>query len=200
MQEYISLFMMFFLIMDPVGNLPVFIKMLEDVPESRFRHIVIRESCIALGIMIFFMVAGGRLLGYLGLSQASIELAGGIILFLIALKMVFGGTAGEEPPEKHPNRKEPFIVPLAIPFIAGPAMLSTCILQGGRGWLEMLAAMPALLTAWMLSSLILATGTRIERLLGPKLVAAMEALMGLLLVAISAEMLIRGIKMAFSLK
>lgn len=192
---------MFFLIMDPVGNLPLFINQLDGVETRRYRLIVLRESGIALGILIFFLLVGGQVLVYLSLTQASIELAGGIVLFLIALKMVFGGMvpSGEQKITRPNASGEPFIVPLAIPFIAGPAMISTCILQGGKGWRELIPVFAALVTAWIFSTLILTGARRLEKTLGEKLTSAMEALMGLLLVAMSVEILISGIKTAFQL-
>ncbi len=201
-KEYISTVLLFFLVTNPTGNLPLFITTLNDVPSGRYRPIVIRESCIALGLMLLFTVCGGKVLSYLNLSQASLELAGAIILFLIALKMVFGGNAANHSKGTNPQTQsaEPLIVPLAIPFIAGPATLSTCILIGGNQHTSWMVSIPALGTAWLAGTLILLSGRFAARLLGTKLLSALEALMGLLLVAMSAEMLVKGIKMAFDLK
>ncbi len=199
MREFISMVLLFFLVTDPIGNLPLFIATLNE-SGKRYRTVVIRESCIALGMMIVFLLGGGMILEYLNLSQASLELAGGIVLFLIAIKMVFGGTAGSHSGKDNANQpdKEPFIVPLAIPFIAGPATLSTCILLGGNDQYPQPLILSALVVAWLGGTLILLSGRWAARVMGPKLLSALEALMGLLLVAMSAEMLIRGIKMAFN--
>ncbi len=200
-QEYISTVLLFFLVTDPIGNLPLFIATLDDVPSTRYRPIVIRESCIALGLLLIFTVCGGKVLSYLNLSQASLELAGAIILFLIAIKMIFKNSSNtNKGTNPQTQSAEPLIVPLAIPFIAGPAALSTCILMGGKEHMSWLVTIPALGTAWLAGTLILLSGRFAARLLGTKLLSALEALMGLLLVAVSAEMLVRGIKMAFDLK
>jgi MarC family membrane protein len=201
MKDFISTALLFFLVIDPVGNLPLFIATLGKAPPERYRPIVIRESTIALGLMLVFMFSGNHILSYLNLSKAAIELAGGIILFLISIKMIFGGAIAIYSRGTNPETEsdEPLIVPLAIPFIAGPAALSTCLLLGGTGYLAWTVAIPALITAWLLATLILLCGRWASRLLGTKLLSALEALMGLILVALSAEMLIKGIKMAFNL-
>src|SRR5262245_39310861 len=116
---------MLFLIMDPLGNVPTFLSILKDIEPRRRRIILVRELIISLIILLAFLFLGQYLLDFLQLKQESISIAGGIVLFLIALKMIFpseGGVMGQTP------EGEPFIVPLAIPLIAGPSTLAALLL------------------------------------------------------------------------
>jgi len=197
MDTFYSTLILFFLVMNPLGNLPVFIAVLEGETPERYRFIVLRESLIALGVLLLFLFCGNEILKYLQITKASIELAGGIILFLIAIKLVFS-TAGNDVGSAKAPQKEPFIVPLAIPLFAGPAAMSTAILVGGRaGTSGLLTGAAALFTAWGICTVILLSGRYAGRFMGPKALSALESLMGLLLTTIAVEMMIRGIKYAF---
>lgn len=198
MLAFVSTLVLFFLVLDPIGNLPLFITTLEPYSGARYRRIVLRESVIALGILLLFLICGERILQVLNISNASLQLAGGVILFMIAINMVFGkdsnlGRSSEE------VRREPLIVPLAIPFVAGPAALSTAILVGGRGVEQLPGSLVALGIAWFLSTLILLVGRFASRLLGKNVLSGIEALMGLLLTAMAVEMVISGIRFAFQI-
>ena len=161
---------------------------------------VIRESLIALGVLLLFLFCGGAILKYLNLTQASLELSGGIILFMIAIKLVFSSAAKDAKAPGDPT-KEPFIVPLAIPLFAGPAAMSTAIIVGGKGGIEAsLSGSAALITAWGICTLILMSGRYAGKFLGTKALSALESLMGLLLTTMAFEMMIKGIKLAFHLK
>lgn len=185
--------LLFFLIMDPLGNLPFFISTLSGVPPERYARIVLRESLIALAAMILMLLFGKAILGLLQISEASLGIAGGIVLLLIAVKMIF---------EKHEavearQPEEPFVVPLAIPMIAGPSALATAILVRGRTDLSLANALAALVLAWCGSTFLLLSSKTLARWLGRKVMEAAETLMGLLLAALSMEMLVNGIKRAF---
>ncbi len=197
MSGFISTLVLFFLVLDPVGNLPLFITTLEPFPETRYRRIVLRESVIALGILLLFMICGEQILHALSISKASLELAGGIIMFMIAINMVFGKDSNLGRSSEGGARKEPLIVPLAVPFVAGPAALSTAILIGGQGLDLLPANLVAMGIAWLLSTLILLGGRFASRLLGRNMLSGIEALMGLLLTTMAVEMVISGIKFAF---
>ena len=129
MDTFSSMLILFFLVMNPLGNLPVFIAELDRQPPERYRFIVLRECLVALAILLLFVFCGGEILKALRITQASLELAGGIILFMIAIKLVFGSASGGGEKKSAPE-SEPFIVPLAIPLFAGPAAMSTAILHG----------------------------------------------------------------------
>jgi MarC family membrane protein len=186
--------LLLFLVLDPIGNIPAFLSILSNVPPERCRRIIAREVVIALVALILFLFLGKYILTALQVSQGSLGAAGGIILFLIALRMVFPlpkGTYTEE------VDGEPFIVPLAIPLIAGPAAMATLMLLMAReptNWPQWLAA---LLVAWSASSVILLLAGQLARLLGKRTLTAIERLMGLILTAVAVEMLIHGIAQAY---
>lgn len=187
---FVSALILLILIFDPFGNFPIFSSTLKNYSVEKRSWIIVREHFIAFGILLAFMFAGQNFLSALGLSNASLQLAGAVILFLIAIKMVFPGPVTED--EELEN--EPFIVPLAIPLIAGPSALATVMLlvsqQPHEFWVWV-AAMGAGITISMFALLI---GDRIQHLLGKRFLIAMERLMGLILVAVSVEMLLRGVK------
>ena len=197
MDAFISTGILFFLVLNPLGNLALFIAELDGLTAERYRHVVIRESLIALGVLLLFLLCGGQILHALRISKASLELSGGVILFLIALKLIFSSAAKGVSSAGGSNR-EPLVVPLAIPLFAGPAAMSTAILIGGKnGYHSILSGGGALLLAWAVCLLILLSGRKLGELLGNKALSALESLMGLLLTTMAFEMLITGIKLAF---
>jgi multiple antibiotic resistance protein len=183
--------LLLFLVIDPFGNIPFFLSVLKHIEYRRQRRIILREMVIALGVLVFFLFAGRYILLLLDISAPALSMAGGIILFLIALKMIFSDV--EEIFGKSPEG-EPLIVPLAIPFIAGPSALATVLLLMAREpsrWPEWLVALTA---AWLLAACILFLSNQISRLLGYRVLIAIERLMGMLLTTIAVEMFIKGIK------
>lgn len=180
------------LVMDPLGNIPLFVSLLQNVAPERRRRVILRECAIAFALLLFFVFFGRRILDLLGLSDSSLTIAGGVILFLIALRLVFKhpeGVFGNEPQDA-----EPFIVPLAIPSIAGPSAIATVILLVSRAPERMTDWIAALAVASALTLLLLLAAERIARLLGARGLAAVDRLMGLILTAIAVEMLLKGIE------
>lgn len=180
-----------FLVMDPMGNVPFFLSLLKDVPPQRRRWVMIRELLIALGVLLAFLLGGQYLLDLMQLKQESVSIAGGIVLFLIGIKMIFpppeGGIFGKN------TGGEPFIVPLAIPGVAGPSAMAVLLLlstaQPGRMWEWGLA----LFIAWLITAVVLLCSTWLFKLLGESVLVAMERLMGMLLVVLSAQMILDGV-------
>ncbi|CAI8381664.1 MAG: MarC family protein [Gammaproteobacteria bacterium] len=178
-----------FLVMDPLGNIPLFLSVLKQVPEERRRLVLRRELLIAYLVLLIFLVLGPYILSFLQVSQEAIRIGGGIVLFLIAIKMVFpkeGGLLGKTPDG------EPFIVPLAIPLIAGPSSLAMIMLmrKSAEGqWLDMWLAVTA---AWVVSALILLASRRLYVLLGERGLIAIERLMGMVLIIMAVQMLLEG--------
>ena len=178
-----------FLVMDPLGNIPLFLSVLKQVPEERRRLVLRRELLIAYLVLLIFLVLGPYILSFLQVSQEAIQIGGGIVLFLIAIKMVFpkeGGLLGKTPDG------EPFIVPLAIPLIAGPSSLAMIMLmrKSAEGqWLDMWLAVTA---AWVVSALILLASRRLYVLLGERGLIAIERLMGMVLIIMAVQMLLEG--------
>lgn len=188
--EVLSIAVMLFLIMDPLGNLPIFTSVLRHVEPKRRRKVLIRELLISLVILLLFLYTGGPMLQFLQLQQEAVSIAGGIVLFLIAIKMLFpeaGGLVSTTPGQ------EPFIVPLAIPLIAGPSILAALLLLAGQYPGEMVPLTLALIGAWLVSSAILMFSELFHRLLGDRGLIAMERLMGMLLVMIAVQMFLNGV-------
>jgi multiple antibiotic resistance protein len=185
-----------FLIMDPLGNLPVFMSVLKTIEPKRRRIVLARELLFSLIIMFTFLFSGQVVLDFLNVRQESVSIAGGIILFLIGLKMIFpqpGGVTGLA------SGEEPFIVPLAIPMIAGPSVLAALILLANQDHSRMLDWSTALGAAWLASASILMLSSKIHRLLGERGLIAIERLMGMILIMISIQMLLDGIGNYYSL-
>ena len=179
-----------FLIMDPLGNVPLFLSLLKNVAPQRRRRVLLRELLIALGVLFAFLLGGQYILKLLQLKQESVSIAGGIVLFLIGVRMIFPpkeglfGAVGEG---------EPFIVPMAIPSVAGPSTMAALLLltntQPGRLWQWSLA----LFLAWLATAAILLSATYLFRWLGESVLTALERLMGMLLVALSVQMFLGGV-------
>lgn len=180
-----------FLVLDPFGNLPFFIAALEPVEKSRHFRIIVRELLIALAVLVVFLFAGRHILAVLGISEPALTAAGGAILFLIAIKMIFPPQGGHGEPA---TEGEPFIVPLAIPYVAGPSAMATVLLLSSREPTRMSEWLVALLAAWLASAVIISMSAFLGRRLGRKGMIAIERLMGMLLVAIATQMLMTGIE------
>lgn len=179
------------LVMDPLGNVPLFVAVLRNVEQRRWFAIVARECAIAYGVLLVFVFFGNALLQLLGLSGSSLTITGGVILFLIALRMIFRhpeGIFGDTPDG------EPFIVPLAIPSIAGPSAIATVTLLVANAPHRRLEWVVAVTVALGLTAAVLLTAERVAKLLGPRGLAAFERLTGLFLTAIAVEMLLRGVE------
>jgi MarC family membrane protein len=179
------------LVMDPVGNIPLFISVLRTVKPARRARVILRECAIAFAVLLAFVFFGGTILGLLGLSDTSLTIAGGVILFLIALRMIFrhpegifGDVAGSEP----------FIVPLATPAIAGPAAIATVMLLVSRAPQRLPEWCLAVTVAMLMTVVVLTAAERIAKFAGERGLLAFERLMGLVLTAIAVEMLLRGIE------
>jgi len=189
-----SAIILLFMVIDPFGNVPFFVAALKDVDPARRRIVVVRELIIAYVVMVAFLFAGEPFLRVLGISGPALTIAGGVILFLIAIRMVFpirGRSMQED------IQGEPFIVPLAIPYIAGPSVLAVELLlmsdEPGR-WPTWLIAITA---AWAATSIVVLFGSQVAERLGPRGLVAIERLMGMILVAIAIQMFLTGADLYF---
>ena len=186
----VSAAILLFLILDPLGNVPLFLSLLKELPPSRRRVVLVRELLIALGVLLVFLFGGQYLLALMHLRQESVSIAGGIILFLIGLKMIFPqkeGIFGDVP------EGEPFIVPMAIPAVAGPSGMAAVMLMANSDPGRMAEWTLALFLAWFATAVILFFSTYLYKLLGIRVLVAVERLMGMLLVALSVQMFLDGI-------
>lgn len=184
------------IIMDPIGNVPIFLSILKNIPIKRRRPIIIRELVIALIILLFFMFVGRFILQMLQIEQSSLGIAGGIILFIIAIRMIFPGT---KPIISHDEKTEPLVVPLAIPMLAGPSAIAVVILfmaQEPSRWLEWTIA---LFIAWLITGVILISSEVLARKLGDRALIAIERLMGILLIMVSVDFILDGIKQTLNI-
>lgn len=182
--------LVFFLLMDPVGNIPVFISILKGLPPKRLNFVIFRELAIALGFIVGFYFIGEWLMQFLGVADYTLRMSGGIILFLIALKMIFAD--GGEAIEKKLSY-EPFIVPLAVPLVAGPAILSA-VMIGAQSSSNHFETLIAIVIAWAISTVILLMSSFLQRVLGPRGLHASERLMGLILTLLAVQMFLDGVK------
>src|SRR3990172_1874388 len=180
-----------FLVMDPLGNIPLFLSLLKDIEEERRRPIILREVLIALVILLVFLFCGQPLLDFLRIEQESVSIAGGIVLFIIGIRMIFPTEQGVMGAQL---QGEPFIVPLATPLIAGPSALATLILMVRSDPGKFTEWLAALLIAWALTAVILLSAPFFYRILRRRGLVAIERLMGMLLIMISVQMFLNGIK------
>jgi MarC family membrane protein len=178
------------LTMDPLGNVPNFVAVLHQVPAERRTAVVVRELLIALALMLAFLFVGGKLMALLGIKPEAITIAGGILLFLIAIEMIFPS----------PTRRaaegiggDPFIVPLATPLVAGPSTLATLILLSNKDG-GPLGALPAMLVAWVATFICLASAPKLARILRERGARAVERLMGMILVMLAVQMFLNGLR------
>jgi len=186
----LSAAVLLFFVMDPLGNVPLFLTALKDVPATRQRLVIVRELLIALVILILFLFLGRFVLGVLHVSPQALTIAGGVILMLIALRMIF---PSPETSLKEQVHEEPFVVPLAIPYTAGPSTMATELLFMSREPERWPVWLGAVCIAWLASAVILYFSGNLRRVLGERGLTAIERLMGMLLVTVSVEMLLSGI-------
>lgn len=188
--DILSATILLFLILDPLGNIPIFLSHLERC-EHRYR-VLARELLLALAILFLFLLFGKQMLQFFNLEQTSISIAGAIVLFIIALRMIF-------PNRKHYSDEvmdgDPFLVPLAVPLVAGPSIMATLILLSSKYPEQLSVLAIALSIAWFLSAMILFSATALQRYLGRRGMIAIERLMGMLLIAIAVQMFLDGIKL-----
>jgi MarC family membrane protein len=189
--EIFSAAVLLLLVIDPFGNVPIVIATMANVPVERRVRIVLRECLVAYVLLVAFMLGGRMFLQWMQLSEVSLAIAGGIILFLIALRMVFrhpDGVFGDGP------GAEPFVVPLAVPSIAGPSALATVMLMASRDPTRLPAWIVALTAAMLTATLVMLSAHRLQRGLGERGMIAVERLMGLVLTAIAVQMLLDGVR------
>ncbi|MBL0090438.1 MAG: MarC family protein [Ideonella sp.] len=192
--DTLSAFILLLLVLDPLGSLPIFVSVMAGVEPPRRRWVALRETLIAFGVLAAFMLLGDRFLHVMRLSERSLEVAGGVILLMVAIRMIFsqeGGVYGT------PEGREPLIFPLAVPLLAGPSAMATVLMLASRQPQMMWHWVGALSAAMLVSGTALALADPIRKRLGDSVVTAIEKLMGLVLTAIAVEMLLAGLKHYF---
>ena len=182
------------LITDPFGNIPIFVNALRGVAPERRIKVILREVLIAFLLLLAFMFVGDGFLRIMNLSDLSLQMAGAVVMFLIALRMIFPSDHGEA----EALQGEPLIVPLAIPALAGPSALATVMLLVSQAPGRRLEWIAALCVTMAVCAVVLVLSERIQRIAGDRVMMAFERLMGLILVAIAVEMFLRGLKLFIS--
>jgi MarC family membrane protein len=190
--EIVSATVVLLLVIDPVGNVPVVNAMLADLSPSRRRIVILRECAIAFATLALFMMFGRKFLDLMHLSETALSIAGGVILFMIAIRMVFAHPEGVL---GLPQRgAEPLIVPLAVPLIAGPSALASVMLMASREPDKIGMWGAALTAAMVVATVVLLAGAKLQQWLGERAMQAIERLLGLILTAVAVEMLLGGIR------
>jgi MarC family membrane protein len=191
-KTFIQTFILLILVTDPFGNVPLFVSAMQNVARKRRMLVVLRECLIAYGVLLVFMFFGRHLLEAMQLSEISLRIGGSVILFLIALRMVFPQPGG---PFGHAEKGgEPFIVPLAIPAIAGPSALATVLLFSSDSTMDVMVHVGALTAVAVVWVVVFLGAERMQEKLGPQVITAFERLMGLILSAMAVEMFLAGIR------
>ncbi len=190
-----SLSLTLFILMDAIGNVPIFLSILKEIDPKRQRIIIFRELIIALFIIIGFYFAGNYLLSLLHISQGAVLISGGIILFIIGIKLIF--PKKDDSTFEIEEGKEPFLIPLAVPLVSGPAVLAAVMLYSHQK-VNPFLCIGAILIAWAASTLILIASPHLKKVLGNRGLTACERFTGLILIMISVQMSLDGLRPLFN--
>ena len=190
-QSFFQTFILLLLVTDPFGNVPLFVTALKDVPTARRPRSVVRECAIAFALLLLFMFFGRHFLTALQLTDTSLRIGGAVILLIIAIRMIFPHPDGVLGRSDH---GEPFIVPLAIPALAGPSALATVLLFSSQTAEEVMIHVAALALVFVIWLAVFLGAERLQKVLGAQVMTAFERLMGLILTAMSIEMLLGGVR------
>ncbi|MCC2604053.1 MarC family protein [Planctobacterium marinum] len=190
LDSIISLTLVLLFVIDPFGNVPIILSVLKEVPKERKRKIIFRETLIGLALLLIFLFFGEHFLKLFGLQTEAVTIAGGVILFVIGIKMIF------PPPKGHSifgGEGEPFVVPIAMPMIAGPSALATLMVMSKTSQLSLPMLTLSVLIAWAITMVVLLSAPFMLRILKDKGLLALERLMGMLLLIMSVQMFINGL-------
>lgn len=198
-----SAFILLLLVLDPFGTLPVFLSVLRGVAPQRRLWVALREACIAFVVLLAFMLFGDSFLRVMRLSERSLEVAGGVILLLVSIRIIFASgrqlfDADGLQKDADSLAREPFIFPIAVPLLAGPSAMATVLLLASRQPAQLMDWVIALSAAIVVCAIVLLASQPLHRLLGDSVVSAIEKLMGLVLCAVAVEMILAGVKRYFA--
>jgi MarC family membrane protein len=194
-----SAFILLLLVLDPFGTLPIFISVMRGVAPERRVWVALREACMAFGVLLAFMLGGRTFLELMRLSERSLEVAGGVILLLLSIRIIFasGRRLFDDEAVSSDSTREPFLFPIAVPLLAGPSAMATVLLLASRQPAQLMEWVAALAAAIAVCAAVLLASQPLHRWLGESVVSAIEKLMGLVLCAIAVEMILAGIKRYF---
>jgi multiple antibiotic resistance protein len=191
--DILSTAILLLFVLDPFGNVPLLLSILKNIDPAKHRKIIIREMLIGLFILVIFLFFGERFLSIFGLETQAISIAGGIIFFVIALKMIFPDPNGHSLFVSSSD-EEPLVVPIAIPMISGPASIASLMLLVKSHPTEINNILISVLIAWFVTSAILLSSPQLYKVLKRRGLTAMERLMGMLLLMMAVEMFIKGVR------
>lgn len=199
--DTVSAFVLLLLVLDPFGTLPVFMSVMSGVAPRRRIWVALRESGIALTVLMLFMLGGEAFLRLMRLSERSLEVAGGVILLLIAIRIIFGSGQrlfeAAQAAQADAAQREPLVFPVAVPLLAGPSAMATVMLLASRQPAQLASWVLALVAAMAVCAVVLMASQHLHRWLGESVVSAIEKLMGLILCAVAVEMILAGVKRYF---
>ncbi len=190
MPGFLSTVITFIIILDGFGNVPVFLGMLSGLTPKKRKLIILREMMFAILILIFFLFLGKYILSALHISEPALTISGGLILFLITIRLIF-------PQDYHKfneNDDIPMIVPLAVPLVSGPSSIAMTILYATKYPEKTFVWLLALLIAWLFTTIVLLLSDYLNKILGDKMLTAIERLMGIILSTVAVQMFLTGIK------
>ena len=194
MNDLFTIALSFFLIANPIGNIPTVVALVKDFPFQRQRKIVLRESIFSFLIAIGFQFVGSELLKYLQIESDTVSITGGLLLILVALGMIF---PKEEPKETLALKREPFLVPIATPIITGGGVMSSIMIYTSQTNDPFLVS-SALVLAWCGVIPIMLFSPYLKKLLGDRGLLALEQFMGMILALLSMRLLVQGLRIFFT--
>ena len=183
---------LFWIVLDPLGNIPIFVSLLKRFNVKRQRKIIWREMIIALGFMLIFFFFGRGFFQVLRVQQCSLQITGGILLFMIGVKMLFARPSYESESKIVAEAQEPLIVPLAVPAVAGPGILATIVLYSGNVTYNQWAVFASILIAWIFTVPFILVAPYLKKLLRENGLVAVERLFGYLIILIALQMALAG--------
>ena len=194
---FISAFVTLFVIIDPIGLTPLFLAMTQGMDSRARRGIALRATLIGAGILMLFGLLGEQVLAFVGISMPAFRIAGGILLFLTALDMLFERRTKRREDQAHEDRPDPSVFPLATPLIAGPGAIATMILlngEVGRDPLAMLLVHLCMVTVVALLLTLFLSAGPLERVIGRTGITVVTRLLGMLLAALSVQFVLDGLR------
>jgi len=202
MAQFIATFIFFFAVIDPIGTVPVFLAVTSEYSEKDKRKIAVRATLVSAGILIFFVVAGEPILRAMDIPLTAFEIAGGIVLFLFALSMIFGESKPESEIKMVPEADETAVFPLAVPSIAGPGAMLAAVLQTENGrftLVQQLQTTIAMLSVLMVAMLLMLMSARVHRWIGDGGASIISRVMGMILAAVAVSSVLDGVRGYFGI-
>jgi len=202
MIDYVAVFIFFFAVIDPVGTVPVFIAATSQFDEKAKRKIALQAACAAALILLFFIVAGELILTAIDIPLPAFEIAGGIVLFLFALTMIFGDSKPDTEMQMVQNGSETAIFPLAVPSLASPgAMLAAVLLTENSSFsiFQQVQTAGVMISVLFIAFLFMLAASWIHRFIGNSGASIISKVMGMILASVATNSVLSGIKVYFLL-